>query len=157
MGAAEGKIELGGLRLSEFDLKTGASRTTVSFGRPTAGNCRSASVTTGAGELEVTNAGNSCCRVWRFEGGVGAITIDLGGAWTADSRMVLNLALGGLTLVAPRDLGLKVTVSGFLAGFNAKGFTKDGKAWTSTNYGKATRRVEVEVNSAIGGVSVEWR
>jgi hypothetical protein len=157
LGAAEGNLELGGLRLSAFDLKTGASRTTVSFDRPNAGSCRSASVTTGAGELEVTGAGNSGCRVWRFDGGVGAITLNLGGAWPADSRLVLNMALGGVTLVAPESLGLKVRVSGFLAGFDARGFTKNGKTWTSKNYDKAIRRLEVEVNSAIGGVRVEWR
>jgi hypothetical protein len=157
MGAAEASLALGGLRISELDLRTGASRTTVSFDRPNAGGCRSASVATGAGELAVTNAGNSGCRVWRFEGGVGAVTIDLDGAWPADSRMVLDLALGGVTLFAPKSLGLKVRMNGFLAGFNAKGFSKDGETWTSSNYNKATRRVEVEVNSAIGGVNVVWK
>jgi hypothetical protein len=157
MGAAEGTLDLGGLRLSALDLTSGASRTSVSFDRPNAGSCRSASVSSGAGELEVTGAGNSGCRVWRIDGGVGAVTVDLGGAWPADPRMVLNMALGGVTLVAPKDLGLKVRVSGFLAGFTAKGFTKEGKVWTSDNYAAATRRVEVEVSSALGGVKVDWR
>jgi hypothetical protein len=157
MGAAEGNLDLGGLRLSEFDLATGASRTTVSFARPNAGSCRSASVSAGAGELEVTGAGNSGCRVWRFNGGVGAMTIDLGGAWPADPRMVFSMAFGGVTLVAPKDLGIRVRMRGFLAGFNAKGFTKEGKTWTSNNYAGAKRKVEIEVSSAIGGVKVEWR
>lgn len=157
MGAAEGNLELGGLRLSALDIKAGASRTAISFDAPNAGSCRSASISAGAGELELTGAGNSGCRVWRIDGGVGALTIDLGGAWPADPRLVLNMALGGVTLVAPTDLGLRVRVSGFLSGFDAKGFRKEGKTWISNNYSRATRRVEVEVSSAIGGVRVEWR
>lgn len=157
MGAAEGRLDLGGLRISELTLNAGASRTTVSFDQPNGGSCRSASVAAGAGELEVTGVGNSGCRVWRFDGGVGAIRLDLSGAWPADWRMVFNLALGGVTLVAPKDLGLRVRVTGFLSGFDGKGFTKDGKTWTSTNYAGSGRKVDVEVNSALGGVSVEWK
>jgi hypothetical protein len=157
MGAADGTLDLGGLRLSTLELKSGASRTTVHFDQPNAGSCRSASVASGAGELTVTGAGNSGCRAWRFEGGVGAVTIDLGGAWPADSRFTLNMALGGVTLQAPRSLGLRVTMNGFLAGFDASGFSKEGSTYTSANYATAARRIEVEVNSALGGVNVVWK
>ncbi len=157
MGAADRTLDLGGLRVSALELKSGASRTTVHFDQPNAGSCRSASVTSGAGELTVTGAGNSGCRAWRFDGGVGAVTLDLGGAWPADSRFTLNMALGGVTLQAPKGLGLRVRVTGFLAGFDASGFSKQGSTYTSANYAAATRHIEVEVNSALGGVSVVWR
>jgi hypothetical protein len=65
--------------------------------------------------------------------------------------------LGGVTLQAPKDLGLRVTVSGFLSGFDAKGFTKSGKIYTSSNYEAALHKVNIEVNSALGGVTVEWQ
>lgn len=157
LGAAESTLELGGLRLSALDLKTGASRTTINFASRTTGACRTASVTSGAGELTVNSAGNSGCRSWRLEGGVGAVHLDLGGAWPADARVTLNMALGGVTLSVPRDLGLRVRVSGFLSGFDAKGFSKDGKTHTSNNYASAARKLDVEVSSAMGGVSVIWK
>ena len=157
VGAAEGTLELGGLRISDLDLKSGASRTAISFATANPGSCRTAQLTSGAGELTITSAGNSGCRSWRFDGGVGAVTVDLAGAWTADARMVMNVALGGVTLQAPRDLGLRVLVSGFMSGFDAKEFTKNGKTYTSTNYTSAKRHIDVEVTSALGGVTVEWR
>ncbi len=157
LGAAEAALELGGLRLSELELKSGASRTTVSFSRQNRGTCRSASVTSGAGEVTVLGTGNSGCPAWHFDGGVGSVTIDLGGAWATDGRINLNLALGGVTLRTPKDLGLRVTLRGFLAGFDAKEFSKDGKTYTSINFAAAKRHIDVEVNSALGGVSVEWR
>lgn len=157
IGAAESTLELGGLRLSGFDLKTGASRTTINFASRTTGACRTASVTSGAGELTVNSAGNSGCRSWRLDGGVGAVYFDLDGAWPADARVTLNMALGGVTLVVPRNLGLRVRVSGFLSGFDAKGFSKDGKTHTSNNYASAARKLDVEVSSAMGGVTVVWK
>jgi len=157
LGAAESTLELGGLRLVGFDLKTGASRTTINFASRTTGACRTASVSSGAGELTVNSAGNSGCRSWRLEGGVGAVHLDLGGAWPADARMTLNMALGGVTLAVPKDLGLRVRVSGFLSGFDAKGFSKDGKTHTSNNYSSAAQKLDVEVSSAMGGVTVVWK
>jgi hypothetical protein len=157
LGAADAELELGGYRLAELELKSGASRTLVSFGQPNPGNCRSASVSSGAGEITVLQAVNSGCPEWQFDGGVGSVTVDLAGAWPADSRIELNVALGGVKLIAPRGLGLRVQMSGFLAGFEAKGFSKSGKTYTSEGYDSAKRRLEVEVSSALGGVSVEWK
>lgn len=157
IGAAEGTLDLGGLRLTALDLKSGASDTEISFDSPNRAGCRTAQITSGAGEVTVASAGNSGCRSWRIDGGVGAVTIDLAGAWPADSRMTLNLALGGVTLDAPQDLGLRVHMSGFMAGFDAKGFSKDGKTYTSNNYASAKRHIELEVSSALGGVEVRWR
>jgi hypothetical protein len=157
IGAAEGTLDLGGLRLSALELKSGASRTSLAFGAPNTGSCRTAQITSGAGELLITGAGNGGCRSWRFDGGVGEVTIDLDGAWPADARMTLNMALGGVTLRAPKGLGLRVTVDGFLAGFSAKGFSKSGSTYTSANYAGAARHLEVELRSALGGVRVEWR
>lgn len=157
IGAAEGNLDLSGLRVAGLALKSGASRTAVSFGAPNPGSCRSAQITSGAGELTITAAGNSGCRSWRFDGGVGAVTIDLAGAWPADARMTLNMALGGITLRAPKSLGLRVMVDGFMSGFDAKGFVKSGKSYTSANYEKATRHLDVELRSALGGVDVVWQ
>ena len=157
IGAAESTLELGGLRLSALDVKTGASRTTINFASRTTGACRTASVTSGAGELTVNSAGNSGCRSWRLEGGVGAVHLDLGGAWPADARVTLNMALGGVTLAVPGDLGVRVRMSGFMSGFDAKGFDREGKTYTSANYGSAKRHIEIEVSSALGGVDVIWK
>jgi hypothetical protein len=157
IGAAESTLELGGLRLSALELKTGASRTTINFASRTTGACRTVSVSSGAGELTINSAGNSGCRSWRLEGGVGAVYLDLGGAWPADARVTLDMALGGVTLAVPRDLGLRVQVSGFLSGFDANGFRRDGKTHTSNNYASAARKLDVEVSSAMGEVSVVWK
>jgi predicted membrane protein len=95
--------------------------------------------------------------VWYFDGGVGSVTLDLAGAWPAGARIRLNMALGGVKLLVPQQLGLRVRMGGFLAKFDGSGFSKSGRTYTSAGYERATRRVEVEVSSALGGVRVEWR
>ena len=107
--------------------------------------------------MTVEHLGNSGCRVWRFDGGVGSVTVGLDGAWPEDAVIQLNLALGGVTLQAPRDLGIRVRMNGFLASFDAKGFAKRGKTYTSAGYENASRKVNIEVSSALGGVKVDWR
>ena len=57
----------------------------------------------------------------------------------------------------PGGGGIVVRVSGFLSGFDAKGFTRDGKTHTSNNYSSAARKLDVEVSSAMGGVTVVWK
>lgn len=158
LGAAESRLELGGLMLADLSLKTGASRTEVRFSAPARGDCRNAFVASGAGEVEIQQMGNSGCRYWRFDGGVGAVTLDLSGKWKDDARLVMQMALGGTTLQLPRGgPGVQIRVSGFLAGFEGAGFEKRGKSWVSPGYDRAAAKVDVEVTGALGGVKVEWK
>ena len=62
-----------------------------------------------------------------------------------------------MTLQAPRDLGLQVRLSGFLAGFEGEGFAKHGPTYTSAGYEEAARKLDLEVSAAVGGVRVEWK
>jgi len=158
-GASDSRLELGRLRLSDLSLKTGASRTEVRFSTPARGECRSAFVASGAGEVEIRHMGNSGCRHWRFDGGVGAVSLDLSGEWERDARLVMQMALGGTTLIIPKasKLGVKISLSGFLAGFEGSGFQKRGGAWFSPGYDRAERKIDAQVTGALGGVKVEWR
>ena len=157
LGAAEGLLQLGGLRLSELVVESGASRTEIDFAKPNPGACSAARVSAGAGELVISNMGNSGCSEWEVDGGVTKTTLELDGAWPAGARLDLSVAVGGLTLVVPKSLGLQVVLSGFLADFDGPGFAKRGKTYTSAGYERAARKLSVQINSAIGGVKVEWR
>ena len=67
-------------------LEAGASRATVRFSQPNGARCRAAVLSAGAAELSVLGLGNSRCDRIAFEGGVGQVTLDFGGAWTSSSR-----------------------------------------------------------------------
>ncbi len=157
LGAGDGVLDLGGLRIQAVRIAAGASRTAIRFAEPNPEPCASAEFTSGAGELTIEQAGNGGCPTWRFEGGVGAIRIDLAGAWRGDPRMNLSLAVGGVVFEAPQDMGIRVRMEGLVAKFEGDRFSHQGKTWTSEGFDQANRKVDIEVRSAVGGVRVEWK
>jgi hypothetical protein len=156
LGAVDGDLELGGLRLTDLALEAGASRATVRFSQPNAVRCRAATLTAGAAELTVLGLGNSRCDRIAFEGGVGQVTLDFGGAWTSSSRVEVKMALGKVALRLPRQIGVRITLDKFLATFEPQGLVRRGTSYLSPGYDKASRHLDIDVTTAVGGVTVEW-
>jgi hypothetical protein len=156
LGAADTQIELGGLRVSSLDLSTGASKTAVGFSRPNATRCHRASFSAGAAEFSVTGLGNSRCDEIEFEGGVGSVTLDFGGAWSSSSRVKVTMAMGGLTLRLPRNAGVRISMEKFLSSFEPHGLLRQGDAFVSQNYSSTQRHLDLDITSAVGDVDVEW-
>lgn len=156
LGAAETSLELGGLRLEDLSLDTGAGRTEVRFSRPNPVLCRQAVVNTGAAEFVVKGLGNSGCRRWDIDGGVGAVRLELDGAWTAPARVQLDMTLGEVTLRVPSDLGVRIRLNRFLASFSPARFTREGNVYTSEHYLTAKHKVDFDISTTLGNVAVEW-
>jgi len=156
LGAVDGDLELGGLRLTDLRLEAGASRATVRFSQPNAARCRAATLTAGAAELSVLGLGNSRCDRITFEGGVGRVTLDFGGAWTSSSQVAVKMALGEVALRLPRTVGVRITLDKFLASFEPQGMVRRGTSYLSPGYDQATRHLDIDVTTAIGGVTVDW-
>jgi hypothetical protein len=156
LGAVDGDIELGGLRLTDLRLQAGASRAVVRFSQPNATRCRSARLTAGAAELSVIGLGNSRCDRIAFEGGAGRVTLDFGGAWTSNANVVVQMALGAVTLRLPREAGVRIRLDKFLASFEPQGLVRRGDSYLSPGYDQASRHLDIDVTTAMGGVNVEW-
>jgi hypothetical protein len=156
LGAVDADLELGGLRLSELDLKTGASQATVRFSRANPVRCRRASFSAGAAEVAVLGLGNSRCEEIQFEGGVGKVLLDFGGAISSSARAEITMAVGGVTLRLPRRTGIRITMDKFLSSFEPAGLTRRGNSFVSSNYDGADKRLEINLTTAVGGVDVEW-
>jgi cell wall-active antibiotic response 4TMS protein YvqF len=156
LGAVDGDLELGGLRLTDLRLEAGASRATVRFSQPNAARCRAATLTAGAAELSVLGLGNSRCDRITFEGGVGRVTLDFGGTWTSSSQVAVKMALGEVALRLPRTVGVRITLDKFLASFEPQGMVRRGTSYLSPGYDQAARHLDIDVTTAIGGVTVDW-
>jgi len=155
-GAVDAEVELGGLRVSSLELNTGASRTAVAFSRPNATRCRRAAFSAGAAEISITGLGNSRCDEIEFDGGVGSVTLDFGGSWSASSRAKVSMAMGGLTLRLPRHLGVRISMEKFLSSFEPAGLVRRDNGFVSANYDQTPRHLDVEITSAMGDVNIEW-
>jgi len=155
-GAAVSLVDLGGLRLSSLNVETGASQTEVRFSTRNAIRCTTAAFRAGVAELTVLGLGNSRCDRVTFDGGMGSVVLDYTGEWGGDTELDATLAVGGLTLRIPREIGVTMTTAQFLASFQPAGFTRQGNRYVSTNDATATRHLTVDLTTSFGGVTVEW-
>lgn len=156
LGAVDADLELGGLRIASLNLETGASRATLRFSQPNAMRCDRASFSAGAAELTLLDLGNSRCEEIQFEGGMGKVLLDLGGAARADIRVKVTMAVGGITLRLPRAAGIRIRMDKFLSSFEPAGLVRRGDDFVSRNYDSAERHIDFDLTTAVGGVDVEW-
>ena len=156
LGAAEADLDFGGLALRGLTYQTGASKSDLRFGRPNPVECDSLTAEAGAAQFTVTGLGNANCRRVKVDGGAGTVTLDFTGQWRGSMDAEVNVAFGTLKLILPRDLGVAITLSRFLASFDRNGFTRRGDAYYSTNYASARYHLDVKSASAFGGIQVFW-
>jgi hypothetical protein len=156
LGAADAEVELGGLRVTDLRVKTGASRTVIRFSQPNGVRCQSASFTAGAADVAVLGLGNSRCDGIAFEGGVGKLLLDFTGKWTSSSDVRVRMAMGELTLRLPRQAGIRLSMDKFLSSFDPVGLVRRGNAFESANYDPKQPHLDLDLTTAVGGVKVEW-
>jgi len=156
LGAVESDVELGGLALERMRYETGASATRLRFSRPNPIACTEMVLQAGAAEFEARQLANANCARISFDGGVGRVTMDFTGTWRQSMEADLNVGFGSLDLRLPRDVGVEVHLSRFLASFDASGFQKRGDVYYSANWANARQRLTLHVNASIGGIQVAW-
>jgi len=154
--AVNAEMELGDLHLVGARITNGGSRTVVRFSTPNRIRCSTASFRSGAAEFNVYGLGNARCNVVRFEGGIGAATLDFGGTWSTDVALEATMAAGNLTLRLPSRVGVRMTMDNFLALVSPEGFQRDGKAYVTPGYGEAEHHLDIALTTSLGKISIEW-
>jgi hypothetical protein len=158
LGAAEATLELGGIRIRRLKLETGASKTVVRFSESNPIRCSAAEFSAGAAELMVSGLGYSRCGEVKFIGGLGKVTLDFSGRWAGPIHLDATMAVGELVLRLPKQAGIKLELDKFLASFAPAGLVRsaDGRTWMSAGFENAPRQLVVGLETAFGGVTVEW-
>ncbi|HEY8469427.1 MAG TPA: hypothetical protein VIL18_07285 [Longimicrobiales bacterium] len=155
-GAAEADLELGGLRLREARIETGASSTNLRFSEPNPETCEYLEIHAGAASFNAYGLGNSRAKQVRLEGGVGHVVLDLTGDWAGDMRVSVEMGLGSLTVRVPRTVGVRLQKTSIFAGVTSPGFSKRDDAYYSDNWGSARHRLTLDVEAAFGNVDIRW-
>jgi hypothetical protein len=156
LGAVDADIELGGLRVTNLTLKTGATRAVLRFSQPNAARCDFAAITAGAAEVTVLGLGNSRCDEIEFEGGMGKVILDFSGKWSSSAQVEVKMAVGELTLRLPRQIGVRISMDKFLSSFEPVGLVRRGDRFESLDYNSKQRHLDLALTTAVGGVNVEW-
>ena len=150
LGAVQGELQLGGLRLTEFVLKGGAADLSVRFDQPNPVRMRRMTLEVGAADVKVLRAGNAATERILATVGVGSLSLDLGGEWSRDIDVDANVALGELSVRVPPDVGVRIDASTFLVEFEKSGLSKRGDAWVTPDFDAAKRHVRIRMRGAFG-------
>lgn len=155
-GAVEAELELGGLMIRNAEISTGASETKLSFSRPNRQVLERLDMKVGAASFRATGLGNANARRIEFGGGVGDIVLDFTGDWQADTNVEISMGVGSLTLILPRDVGVRLNRDTFLVSFDPQGLVRRGDGYYSEGWDKAKHHLTIDVKGAFGSVNIRW-
>jgi hypothetical protein len=155
LGAVEADLELSGLRVGQLHVESGASDAQLRFSTPNAERMRSLDLEVGAASLKASGLANANAPEIRVQAGVGGVELDFGGPWTQDVDLTVRVALGGVKIMVPSDVGVRVEAQKFLASFDSRGLTKRGNAYFSDNWESAAHHLTIRSKTTFGSLRVE--
>lgn len=156
-GVGNTQLDLGGMSIGELELESGVGETSVSMLEPNSSECEQLELISGVGEIKVVGLGNFRFQHLEFKGGVGSAKLDFTGEWAESGKVEIEVGVGGIELILPRDLGAEIRVSkSFLSAYEMPGFTQKGDTYYSDNLDRAKKVIQIRIRAGIGGVEVKW-
>jgi hypothetical protein len=155
-GAAEARMDLGGMRLRGLRVATGASDTELTFSMPNQERMGELQIEAGAAAIRVRQLGNANVERLRVSGGVGDVHLDFSGDWRSSMQAHISMGVGALRLVLPRGVGVEVRRSGFLASFDGQELERRGDHYYSRDWDSAPHRLSIQIDAAFGKTDVRW-
>ena len=157
LGAVEADLDLSGLALDALKVRSGASETAIRFDSVNTRPMQRVEIEAGAASVRVLRLANSGAQVVRVQAGAGSIDLDFDGAWRHDVELEAQVALGGVTVHVPRDVGVEVRLSRVLASFEHVGLVKRGDAYVSDNWDTARHKLRIRTTTVFGKFALDRR
>ena len=159
--AGEEKLHLGGLNFEHLSLSLWAGELDLSFDEPM-GERRNLTVNdsrmyvdVNVGEIRLKHLGNAPFEKLIVDGGIGELTADFSGEINRKCWVKLDMEIGEIRVVLPRDVGVKLKVSRSpLSSLSVRGLHKSGRVYYSDNYGETEGELNIEISMGIGSVEV---
>lgn len=156
--AGEIDMQLGGLHIVEFTLKTWAGQVDVNFDEPNKSEMRLFEINTKVGESSLRNLGNARFLNADINGGIGEMTIDFRGAMIRGATADVDLDIGETVIILPDNSGTKLSISKFpfLSQVNMPvRLEKEGRYYYTKNYEQSGQTFDLRLNSGIGELRIE--
>ena len=156
--AGEIDMQLGGMNIVEFSLRTWAGEVNVDFDEPNKTEMRYLEINTKVGESSLRNLGNARFLNADINGGIGEMTIDFRGAMVKDATAEVDLDIGETRIILPDKSGTKLSVSKFpfLSQVNVPyRMEKEGRFYYTADYRNAGQTFDLRLNSGIGELRIE--
>lgn len=157
LGVSRVDFDLTDLQVKDFNLSCGASDVTITFDKLNTMQMNEMNIECGVGKFEGRNLGNANFKRFRFEGGLGAATLDFSGAIQQDTDIDITVGLGLCTILLPKDVGARIYYEKSIVSRidYGKGIFSSGEnLYFSDNYANAAHRVHVRIEAGLGSVRI---
>jgi len=135
-GAYQGRFELGGLSLTNLDIKDGAADVKLSFSELNKVEMTQFNYSTGASNVKLTGLANANFRVFDFDSGAGDYTLDFSGELQRDATVTISSGLSNVIVIVPEGVNAIVTVEGGALNVNAdSGWSQNGSVYRQNGEG----------------------
>lgn len=114
---------------------------------------KSMNVDVGVGNCELKVGGLNLSNL-EVSSGVGDVTLDLTGAWTRDAHMTIRNGVGSITIVVPRDTGVRITAASGQGHITANDRTVNGSTYTNTAYTESPVTLNIEAQTDLGDIQI---
>ena len=155
LGAVESDLDLTGLRISRLRVESGASDSKLRFDSLNAARMSMLEVSLGAASFRGDRLANANAADIRVDAGVGNVELDLGGQWTQDIELHVDITLGIVTIHVPSDVGVRISVQKTLASFEHEGLVERDGAWVSRNWDSAPHKVRITAKTVFGKLTID--
>ena len=154
-GAGSAELDLGGLAITGLEFNTGASESRIKVSAPNREQILKAQFNVGAADFQLEQLGNLNAEDIEINAGMGSFEISLDGSWQRDALISIDMGVGSLELHVPEDLGFQLLKNSFLTSLDGvRNLVKEGNAYYSLNWDEADRNVTVDLDGALGSVTV---
>jgi hypothetical protein len=157
LGAVEADLDLSGLALHALNVRSGASETSIRFDSVNARPLQRIDVEVGAASLRALRLANSGAREIHVQAGVGSVDLDFDGLWRHDVRLDVQVALGGVTIHVPRNVGVELELDKVLMTFDDEGLIKRDGRYVSDNWETATYKLRIKASTVFGKLVLDRR
>jgi major membrane immunogen (membrane-anchored lipoprotein) len=108
----------------------------------------------GAGTSDLKLAGLSLTGL-DIKLGAGKCTVDLSGDWTRDLDAAIQTGAANVTVILPKDVGVRVEVDSGPTAINAPDLKQDGNVYTNEAYGTSDVTLHINMQTGIGRINLE--
>jgi len=160
LGVGRGDFNLSGLQVKDFNLSAGASDVTLSFDEPNKARIENINIESGVSKFDARNLGNANFRHFRFQGGLGAYTLDFSGALSREVDVDIEVGMGMLTIIVPQDVGARVYYEkSWVSRLDCdRDFRSSAEnEYTTDNYTSSTGRMNIKIDSGMGSIKIRRR
>ncbi len=160
LGVGSGDFDLSGLQVKDFTLSTGASDVSVSFDELNKATIDNLSIESGVSKFDGRNLGNANFKRFKFQGGVGAYTLDFSGNISTEVDADIDVGLGVLTVIIPREVGARLFYEkSWISRLDCDTdfHSVSDNEYETDNYDRASGKMNIRIDSGLGSVKVRRR